>query len=408
MSSASTSLLFVDLVLIIVVAQVGSWLAVRLGQPPVIGEILAGILLGPTIFGHGSVDSVFPRESLSYLSAFANVGVAIFMFVVGLEIDASVLRGHRRPVLTVSLFAYVLPFALGFAVGFTVLLREHATNRLAFALFLGAALSVTAFPVLARILADRGLIHTEIGQLGLASAAVDDVLAWCVLAGVIGYAGAASGSHWRLLLAIPFILILRCAQRPLAWLSRLDTRHGNRLMTYAAIAGALISGAATEWMGLHLIFGAFVFGVVFPRDARTAVEDNATLVSSIFLPAFFIVAGLRVDLRGIDHTAYLELLAIIAIAFLGKFGGAYLGARCFLPPKGAGAVAALMNTRGLTELIVLAVGLNLGLLGPSTYSLLVIMAVLTTMMTGPLLRLFDTRSRTDRPSNQASVAAETR
>ncbi|MEU7140537.1 cation:proton antiporter [Nocardia sp. NPDC046473] len=389
MPSNQMVFLLVDLVLIAVAARLLGRLAQRLGQPPVIGEIAAGIIAGPTILGAHLSGIVFPQDVRSYLSAFANVGVMIFMFLAGLEIDRGSFNGNRRAVASISLSAYFVPFALGGGVALAVLSRYHQGNRLTFALFIGCALAVTAFPVLARILIERDLMGTRIGQLSMASAAIDDILAWTVLAFVIGLARPGASTQWKLLLFVPLVAAMWWLVRPmLTRASRSTAANSNNTMIFLAVCGALICGAATEWIGLHLIFGAFLFGVIFPRTHRPVVETGAQLLSSVFLPAFFVIAGLQVDLTSLDRAGVLEMLAILVTALAGKLGGTYLAARANgIQPREAGALASLMNTRGLTELIILNIGLTTGLIGVQLYSILVVMALVTTAMTSPLLRL---------------------
>ncbi|WP_063821193.1 cation:proton antiporter [Nocardia araoensis] len=382
--------LLLDLVVIVAAARLLGWLAARLGQPPVIGEILAGILAGPTVLGAHLSETLFPHDIRSYLTAFANVGVMIFMFSAGLEMDLRSVAGRRRSVTAIALSAYLTPFALGSAVAVWALARHDGGNRLNFALFIGCALAVTAFPVLARILHDRKLLGTRLGQSAMTCAALDDVLAWCVLAVVIGIARPGLGHHWRLLLFVPLVVVLWWGVRPaLDRLAGAGSEKNPSNMVFIGVAGALLLGATTEWIGLHLIFGAFLFGVVFPRRLRAAVDSGAQLLSSIFLPAFFVVAGLQVDLGSIDRAGIAEFAAIMFAALAGKLGGTYVAARFSRAGRTeSAALAALMNTRGLTELVILNVGLTIGVINERLYSLLVMMALITTAMTAPLLKLF--------------------
>ncbi|MGW4842826.1 cation:proton antiporter [Nocardia brasiliensis] len=400
MPSDQMVFLLVDLVLIAVAARVLGRLAERLGQPAVIGEITAGIIAGPTILGAHLSGIVFPHDIRSYIAAFANVGVMIFMFLAGLEIDRGSFDGNRRVVASVSLSAYFVPFLLGCAVALAVLPRHHDGGKLVFALFIGCSLAVTAFPVLARILFDRGMMGTRIGQLSLASAAIDDILAWTVLAFVIGMAKPGAGQQWRLLLFIPLVAAIWWIVRPLlARVSNSSAANRNNMMVFLAVSGALLFGAATEWIGLHLIFGAFLFGVIFPRAHRPVVESGAQLLSSVFLPAFFVIAGLQVDLGSLDKAGLAELLVILLAALAGKLGGTYAAARFTgIDRRSAAGLASLMNTRGLTELIILTIGLSTGLIGVQLYSILVVMALVTTAMTAPLLHLFGVTGRPAEPA----------
>ncbi|MFD5701463.1 cation:proton antiporter [Streptomyces lasiicapitis] len=410
MTSHQVQLLFLDVALILALARGLGALAARIGQPPVVGEILGGILLGPTLFGGFFADHLFPSDVRPLLTALADVGVALFMFVVGLELEHRVLRGRTRVSAGAALGSTLVPFVLG--VGLALwLLRDHETEqRTAFIVFMGLAVSVTAFPVLARILADRGLSRTEIGGIALATAALVDVVAWSALAGVQAVVGGAD-DYWRVTLLVPFTALL-VALRPV--LRRLLGSGGSggagkagaagsptRLSANrfgVVLVGALLSAAATEAMGMHYIFGAFLFGAVLPRDAAGALRDEVCErtghVTSLLLPVYFVVAGLKVDLRGVGLSGLLELAVIILVAVAGKFLGTYAGARSQgLSPHGSGRLAALMNTRGLTELVILGVGLQLGLLEQSLYSLMVVMALVTTAMTGPVLTLLDRRGK---------------
>ncbi|MGC4950366.1 cation:proton antiporter [Streptomyces sp. DT224] len=392
MSSNQVALLLFDLAFILVLAHGLGYLATRVGQPPVVGEILAGVLLGPTLLNGAVSDTLFPPTIRPLLSAMADVGVTLFMFGVGLEIERQALRGRGRMAAAVSLGSMAVPFVLGTGLGF-FLLRSHETGQKAeFIVFIGLAVSVTAFPVLARVLSDRGIAGTALGGIALATAALVDVVAWTALAGVQAATGNA-GAHWRVALMIPFVLVLVLVVRPLLR-RRLARGEGHGTTSgwwYAQVLiGALLCGAATEAMGLHYIFGAFLFGVLMPGEGaerlRGDLMQHTRTVTSVLLPVYFVVAGLKVDLRHFGWAEIAELVAVLLVAVGGKFGGTYLGARSAgLPARPATALAALMNTRGLTELVILGVGLQAGLLDEGLYSLMVVMALVTTAMTGPLL-----------------------
>lgn len=370
--------LLADLALIIALAQVLGRAARRCGQPPVVGEILAGVLMGPTLLDGAIARTLFPVEVRPSLSVLANVGVAVFMCLVGLEVDHRILRGRGRLVTAVSLSSIMVPFALG-AVLALYLVDGHSTaHRVGFVLFFGAAMSVTAFPVLARILADRDMIRTPLGGLALTCAAVDDVLAWTALAVVVSIIS--PESSWHVVLVVPYCAVMLWVVRPLL-------RRATGLAV--VLPGLLVSAAVTEWLGLHFIFGAFLFGVVLPRSVRDQVVERAGPVCSVLLlPVFFTVAGLAVDLSSVDASALGELGLILLVAVGGKFAGAFVAARVNgLGTRESAVLGSLMNTRGLTELVILAVGLELGVLDSGLYSLMVVMALLTTAMTGPLLQM---------------------
>ncbi len=410
------STLLLGLIVIVAVARLLGALARRLGQPAVIGEILGGILLGPTLFGGAITGTLFPAEVRPAMSLLAQFGVCVFMFLVGLHLDRGLLRGQGRIASTVSLSAIVLPFGLGALLALHLYGRHPTGNELAFVLFLGTAMSVTAFPVLARILTDKGLLNTPIGGLALATAAVDDVLAWSLLAVVAALADGGA-PPWRIVLVIPYAVLMLLVVRPL--LARLAAiraatgRFAGIGVLVAVAVGLFLSAEATEWMGLHAIFGAFLFGVVMPRRGAAVLRQDALpwierACSILLLPVFFMVAGLKVDLSSADDAALTELALILMVAIGGKFGGALLAARANrVPWRHSSVLATLINTRGLTELIVLTVGLELAVIDQQIYSLMVVMALVTTAMTGVLLRLIypEERMRRDMAARDTAMRA---
>jgi Kef-type K+ transport system membrane component KefB len=393
MSLNDVQLLLADVAFIIIVARLLGIAAKLLGQPPVLGEILAGILLGPTFF-HGTITkALFPASLISPLTALADIGLVLFMFVVGYEVDLRLIRGRERVAAGVSLGAVILPLGLGTALGVWLAHRSHLHNVSTFALFIGTAMAATAFPVLARILTDRGLHRTRIGGLALASAAISDVLVWTLLAVVVGLAG--SSGQWKVLLAIPYAVAMFAVVRPLLRrLSRFYLRAGRLTpnILAAVLAALLLSCYATNWMGLHFIFGAFLFGVVMPREnilgLREAILGRLEQLSVlVLLPIYFVVSGLSINLSTIGSSGLVDLGAILVVAIVGKLAGAYLGAQLTgVRGRNAGVIATLMNTRGLTELVILGVGLQLHILTKPLYALMVVMALVTTAMSGPLLK----------------------
>ncbi|MFJ7075550.1 cation:proton antiporter [Streptomyces sp. NPDC098781] len=395
MTASQTVVLFLDLALILCLARLLGALARRLGQPSVIGEIFAGVLLGPTLFGDDLSELVFPADVRLLLSALAGVGVALFMFVVGTELDIGVLRGGGRVTLWTSAGSTLLPLALGAGLAL-LLVRSHGKgSSAAFVLFFAVAMSVTAFPVLARIVADRKLAHTRLGTTALTCAAIADLLAWTLLAVVVAIA-TGERLDWRLALVVPYVTVMFTLVRPLL---RRAAQAGteaaepgdDRNFLALVLGGLLLSAAFTEWLGLHYIFGAFLFGALLPRGAGRRLRDGVLkrvepLCGLLLLPVYFVLSGLKVDLSELDSSSLVELAAILAVAITGKFLGAYVGARfAGLDSRHSAALGALLNTRGLTELVVLGVGLELGVLDGSLYSLMVVMAVTTTALTGPLL-----------------------
>jgi Kef-type K+ transport system membrane component KefB len=395
LNAAGLARLLLALVVIVVAARILGMIARRLGQPAVVGEIVAGILLGPTLADGVITTTIFPLDVRPALSMLANVGVCVFMFFVGLDLDLELLRGRTRIVTSVSAGAILLPFGLGVLLALHLPGPQSGVGRVAFILFIGTAMSITAFPVLARIVTEKGLIGTPIGGLALASAALDDVLAWSLLAVVVAIAGAAA-DLWRVLLIAPFAVLLLKIVRPL--LARLtDGQH--RIGSHAGIGflvaaalGLLLCSELTAWMGLHPIFGAFLFGVAMPRvDVslyKRVLPRVEQLNSLVLLPVFFLIVGLKVNLSHLDAGRLAEFALILVVAVSGKGLGAFAGARaCGVRPRHSAVLAILINTRGLTELIALEIGLQFGLLDQNLFSLMVLMALVTTAMTGVLLRL---------------------
>jgi Kef-type K+ transport system membrane component KefB len=408
--------LLLDLSVIVVLARLVGAVARRFDQPPVVGEVLLGIALGPTLLGTTFAGVLFPVDVRPFLTALANIGVAMFMFVVGLELDSRLLRGRGKVAVTVSLSSLVVPLGSGILLGFHLLRHHHGGSALSFVLFIGAAMSVTAFPVLARIVTDRGLARTSLGGIALAAAAMSDVLAWSLLAVVVVLSGKGGSTPFLIALVPLYVLVMFFGVRPL--LRRILTPGGRLAGAQLAVVlgGVLLSGAATEWLGLHLMFGAFLFGIVMPRagaeQVRATILDRVTeFNSALLLPVFFIVTGLQVDISGIGLSGLVDLGLVLLVAVTGKFGGAFAGARLQgLPARKSAALAVLMNTRGLTELIILSVGLQFGILDRSLYSIMVAMAVVTTALAGPLLRLIYPlklveidRNRDDAPTRPADV-----
>ena len=268
LTTHDVQLLLVDLALILVLARLLGALARRLGQPPVIGEITAGILLGPTLFSGAITRHLYLLELRAPLTAVADLGLVLFMFIIGYELDGALIRGRERIAVSVSLGSIALPLGSGFLLGIWLAHRHHVDRTVPFALFVGAAMSVTAFPVLARILSDRGLHRTRIGGLAIASAAVDDIVAWSLLAVVVTIAGKHGADEWHILLAPVYLAVMLLVVRPLMQQVAERFRRQPRLtpdLLAVVLVGLLLSGFATEWMGVHFIFGAFIFGAVMPR-----------------------------------------------------------------------------------------------------------------------------------------------
>ncbi|MBS0209662.1 MAG: cation:proton antiporter [Planctomycetes bacterium] len=380
-----------------------------LHQPPVIGEVVAGILLGPSLLGRISPDVaayVLPPSVAPYLGVIAQLGVILYMFTVGLELNADLLRERGHATVAISHASIVLPFVLGSALALLIFtqLAPAGVPFTSFALFMGISMSVTAFPVLARILGDRQMTKTELGVLALTCAATDDVTAWCLLALVVGLAGATFGSALAtILLAVAFIALMFLVVRPL--LVRLippDRGQAiSRVVVASVLAAVFLSALVTEWIGVHAIFGAFLLGAVIPHDsaiAREMIGKLEDLVAAALLPAFFAFTGMRTQIGLVAGAEqWLWVAAIIVVATLGKFGGSAAAARLTgLNWRDATALGVLMNTRGLMELIVLNIGLDMNVISPTLFAMMVLMALVTTIATSPALALLGIRGAASR------------
>ncbi len=401
-TAAPDALLHVLLALaaVVVAGRLLGKLLGAIGQPPVIGEVLGGILLGPSLLGRIAADVsayILPSSVAPFLSVIAQLGVILYMFLVGLELNADLLRDRAHATLATSHASIVAPFVLGSWLALYLYPRLSSSDVpfTSFALFMGVAMSITAFPVLARILTDRGMSKTELGVTALTCAAVDDVTAWCLLALVVGVAQAKIQSALAVaMLTVGFIGFMFLVVRPVV--VRLVSRSGDRPPTREAIALALVclllSALTTERIGVHAIFGAFLFGTIIPHDsglARALISRLEDLVTTLLLPAFFAFTGMRTQIglvSGASEWLICGLIPLVATA--GKFGGTLVAARVTgMDWRGATSLGILMNTRGLMELIVLNIGLDLEVISPTLFTMMVLMALVTTIATTPALQL---------------------
>ncbi len=392
----------VQAVLIVAISRVLGFLLRRIGQPMVIAEIVSGIVLGPSLLGWLWPDLwqvLFPANAVALLSMLSQVGLVLFMFLVGLELDLKLLRGSGQASLVISNSSIALPFALGAGLALYMhrSLADPSVPLLSFTLFMGAAMSVTAFPVLARILNERRLLQTKIGILSITSAAINDVTAWCMLAFVVSIVRSTgiAAALQTTLLTLLYLAVMFFAVRPV--LSRVAARslgrEGlNHNVVAATLVALLLSSLVTEFIGIHALFGAFLLGAILPKTdgfAATLAEKLEDLVLVFLLPLFFAVSGLRTQIGLLNTTHGWGLFGLILIAAcLGKFGGSTLAARITgLTWRESSAIGILMNTRGLMELVVLNIGLDLGVISPTLFTMMVLMALLTTFITSPLLQL---------------------
>lgn len=374
-------------------------------QPPVIGEVLGGILLGPSFLGTVAPKAyhyLLPDFAAPFLGIISQLGVILYMFIVGLELDLKVFRRSGHVTLAISHASIVFPFLLGVALALK-LFPFYAGSRVSFtsfSLFLGISLSVTAFPVLARILTDRKVQKTRLGTIALTCAAVDDVTAWCLLALVVSIVQASiAGAVATLVMTAVYLVFMFVVAKPLIarsvpFLETFDrmTESGMAMVVVAI----LLSSLATEFIGIHALFGAFLLGAIVPHNSRVASELSSRLedlVRIMFLPAFFAFTGMRTQIGLLDSVADWKLaLVIVTVATLGKFGGTFVAARLTgLNTRDSASLGILMNTRGLVELIVLNIGLDLGVISSKLFTMLVVMALVTTFATTPILHLLTRR-----------------
>jgi Kef-type K+ transport system membrane component KefB len=431
-ADALTARVLLDLALILILARAMGALFARLRQPPVIGEIVAGILLGPTLLGAIPGDpaaALFAPEVRDALRVVGQVALAAFMFTVGWSLDTSSLRRHERTAAAISLSSALVPFVLGVAIAIP-LHRAHGVvdgdpvALLPFALFIGASMSITAFPVLARILVDRGMSGGRLGALVLTCAAVDDALGWMLV--VVVLAVLASTGAWdcaRIVIELAaFMLALVVVVRPALARAlgpgRRAVAADRDATAVVLLAGALACAAVTELIGVHFVIGAFAFGLVVPRERRgaSALADpraRIVAVAGLLLPVYFVLPGLNIDATGLTVGDAGVLAAIVALACCGKIGGAVAAARVRrVAWRDALTIGALMNTRGLIEIVVLTIGFEHGVLDRRLFTVMVLMAIATTMLTGPLLSLIERTVRAPdagaprRPSPVARRAAQ--
>lgn len=414
------AILLAQIITIILTARLLGWLCRKVGQPAVIGEIIAGILLGPSLIGLYYPQfsaSLFPAQSLGNLQFISQIGLILFMFIVGMELDLKVIRHKANDAVLISHASIIIPFSLGFALAYFIYVSfaPAGVPFSSFGLFIGIAMSVTAFPVLARIVQERGINKTRIGSIVITCAAADDITAWTLLAAIIAIvkAGSFVSSLYTILMAACYVLLMIFIVRP--FLARVGKVHSTREKLSKPIVAIffltlIISSYITELIGIHALFGAFMAGAIMPDNARfrnifiEKVEDVALV---LLLPLFFVFTGLRTQIGLIDDPHLWAVTGlIILIAVIGKFVGSALAARYVRQSwKDSLTIGALMNTRGLMELVILNIGYDLGVLSPQIFAMMVIMALVTTVMTGPALDCINWIFRSAPDSQPADAAA---
>ena len=393
--------LVLQIAVILVAARLVGFLFQKIHQPQVMGEMVAGILLGPSLLGWlvpGVSAALFPPASLSYLNALSQVGLVVFMFVVGLALNPSDLHGYGHAAVLTSHVSIVAPFCLG---GLTALylyprLSDDGVTFTGFALFMGAAMSITAFPVLARILTERGLLRSRMGTMAIACAAVDDVTGWCILAYIVvlvRVTHAARPAWVTIAGSLAYVLIMVFVVRRILPAFEREFRKRDRLsdnLVAVIVVLLLVSALATEWLGIHLLFGAFLMGAIMPKTQEFThylLHKFESVTVVLLLPLFFAFTGLRTRIGvGGGRAIWLYSAIVIVVAITGKLGGSMFAARLAgMPWREAASLGILMNTRGLMELVILNIGLDIGVISPAMFSIMVLMALVTTFMTTPLL-----------------------
>lgn len=400
---APLTILLLQITTILVAGRFMGFLFRKMKQPSVIGEMAAGILLGASFLGYYFPEVshfIFPPKSLGTLNLLSQIGLVLFMFIVGLELDLGMLKGKTNTAVVISHASIVAPFTLGVGLAYFTY-QEYAAEGvqfLSYALFVGISMSITAFPVLARIIQERGLSKTQLGAIAITCAAADDVTAWCILAVVIAVvkAGSLWSALYTILLAIVYVLLMLKVIKPLLFRSAGKITAAPVPVSLLAVYLVVLIASAylTDAIGIHALFGAFMAGIVMPSDMRFRkffIEKIESVALFLLLPLFFVSTGLKTQI-GLLNTPKLWLLCgtIIAIAVIAKFGVSSLTARYTGQSwKDSLQIGALMNTRGLTELIVLNIGYDLKVITPEIFTILVIMALTTTLMTGPLLDIIN-------------------
>ena len=417
------ALLLAQIITIIIVARLLGWLCKKIGQPTVIGEIAAGILLGPSFIGMYFPEfskALFPVQSLGNLQFLSQIGLILFMFMVGMELELKTLKNKAVDAFIISQTSIIVPFALGMGLAYFIYLSfaPQGVQFLSFGLFIGIAMSITAFPVLARIVHERGIHKTRLGAIVITCAAVDDITAWSLLAAVIAItkAGSFESSIYIILMAIGYVLFMFYVVRP--FLNRVGDLHPSRenlSKPFVAIffLTLILSAYSTEVIWIHALFGAFLAGTIMPDNMKfrnILVEKIEDVALVLLLPLFFVFTGLRTEI-GLLNDPFLWKITglIILVAVTGKFMGSALAAR-FVGQSwnDSLSIGALMNTRGLMELVVLNIGYDLGVLNPQIFAMMVIMALVTTFMTGPALDLINKLFRKEPaiPIKQVTVTAK--
>ena len=398
------AILLLQIITIILVARAFGIFFKKIGQPSVIGEIVAGIVLGPSLVGPYFPEFsafLFPASSLPNLGVMSQIGLILFMFVVGMELDLKVLKNQAQDAVVISHASIVFPFALGVGLAYFIYTQTapEGVSFLSYSLFIGISMSITAFPVLARIVQERGLTKTKLGAIVITCAAADDITAWCLLAAVIAIvkAGSLASAGYTIVFATGYVFLMLKFVRP--FLHRIGDLHATKERMSKPVVGIffitlLLSSWSTEVIGIHALFGAFMAGVIMPANVNFRnifIEKVEDVAQVLLLPLFFVFTGLRTQIGLLNEPGLWQLcLIVVLVAVTGKFVGSALAARFVGQSWHASlTIGALMNTRGLMELVALNIGYDLGVLSPEMFAILVLMALVTTFMTGPALDIIN-------------------
>lgn len=396
----SLSILILQILVIIIFSRALGWLVSLIGQPTVIGEIIAGIMLGPSLLGMffpGVSSYLFPPDSLSNLEFLSQIGLILFMFIIGMELDMGVIRQRAKAALFISNASIIVPYLLGVGLAYFLYMKfaPPQANFISFALFMGIAMSITAFPVLARIVQERGLSKSPLGTIVITSAAINDITAWGILAVVVAIANATAiaSALVTIILSLAYVALMLLIIRPL--LDKIASKYTvqetvSKTVVAAVFGVMLLSAFITESIGIHALFGAFMAGVIMPQNVKfkSIMSEKMEDVSLVLLlPLFFVYTGLRTQIGLLNDNSLLSVtLLVIIVAVTGKFFGSTIAARITGQTwKNSLSIGALMNTRGLIELVALNIGYDIGILSPEIFTMLVLMALVTTFMTGPAM-----------------------
>lgn len=415
-TSEPLSVFLFQMIVILIMLKICGWICKKIGQPAVIGEILAGIVLGPSLLGHffpGTFQALFPTYSLGIIQMLSQIGLILFMFVVGMELNLKSVLNRAGDALLISHASIIFPFSCGVALAYLLypMYETHDIGFLSFSLFIGITMSITAFPVLARIVQERGIHKTHVGTIVITCAAVDDITAWCILAAVIAIvkAGSVASSLYVILMAVAYVVIMLKVIRPfLSRIADLQSEKGKLSMSMIGLflIVLFLSSYATEIIGIHALFGAFMMGVIMPSSPKFRgmfINRMEDIVLVLFLPLFFVFTGLRTQIGLLNEWSMWGVcLLITVVATVGKLIGSSLSARFVnLSWKDSLVIGTLMNTRGLMQLVVLNIGYDLGVLSPQIFAMMVIMAIATTFFASPMLDLIDRIFKKDKERSLA-------